>query len=750
MTNTRRVRSGKLVVVAICLMAVMVAVTAVQRPTTASSDSIAGRILDSNGAPLIHAELRYTFQGGGRIVGDDAAVDEQGHFRISRRSGYHLQVFLPPSGIVGYYAATSQGGFSFFRSEATELSTVETSEITIQLPPTGILSGSLLSAEGLPIDAPTWLWLSEAGGSRRQINFGIQPDAEGNFILGAPEGEWTLAGSMSHPTRGFQQFAYTAGAPGNLRVGAEAPTRVRFSAGLVHHVELKLALDQITYIPFSREDGATFASHDPPEQREIAERKKELRFAACLAEDEAWLRFCGISQNPCFVSAQYRTLSDSQFIVGLPTEPAYLSIRYEGTTYYYTDELAAGWTMNPGVRTAITAMQAAELDDFRFTIPTPRDYEVDMKLQPGGNLVGWHGGVVSFEELFAQLPVPVGVIKLRPDGTPLWTGLWTESGSALPEGWLAYGDLMFVYTAGSVPLSVTIGSDDPPPYLSLNPGVNFVAWPGPDRTDLDVIRRGLGSPLVALAAFDADGLPYTSAGEVLVDRGQLLRIELDARVRWLPNPDLESDVIFAGATSEPQREQFREWLQRARAYFWNEFGVVAADTDVIYSEDWEADTGWPLGEPVAFAHGHFAIYMGVWSELTLVHEYVHALQSLLQGCCKFGPLWLTEGSAEYLASGYGRANGMLGAGETKRHRQSTVWLTPFLKGAIDQALDDNPYVAGEMAVEWLANNSDGDAAIIDYFRLLASAESWQEAFARAFGLSVDEFYRRFGSEMTAQ
>ena len=47
-----------------------------------------------------------------------------------------------------------------------------------------------------------------------------------------------------------------------------------------------------------------------------------------------------------------------------------------------------------------------------------------------------------------------------------------------------------------------------------------------------------------------------------------------------------------------------------------------------------------------------------------------------------------------------------------------------------------------LAAEWLADHA-GERALLEYFRLLPPLDTWQEAFERAFGLTVDDFYERF-------
>ncbi|MDE2640572.1 MAG: hypothetical protein OXI03_08330, partial [Chloroflexota bacterium] len=53
-----------------------------------------------------------------------------------------------------------------------------------------------------------------------------------------------------------------------------------------------------------------------------------------------------------------------------------------------------------------------------------------------------------------------------------------------------------------------------------------------------------------------------------------------------------------------------------------------------------------------------------------------------------------------------------------------------------------------LAVEWLAQRA-GEPALFQYYRLLPSSDSWQDAFQGAFGITIDEFYDEFAKYRAA-
>ena len=58
----------------------------------------------------------------------------------------------------------------------------------------------------------------------------------------------------------------------------------------------------------------------------------------------------------------------------------------------------------------------------------------------------------------------------------------------------------------------------------------------------------------------------------------------------------------------------------------------------------------------------------------------------------------------------------------------------------DEAAEALSFLAGD----WLVARA-GEPAIFEYYRLLGSADSWQDAFKGAFGITIDDFYQEFAA-----
>lgn len=142
-----------------------------------------------------------------------------------------------------------------------------------------------------------------------------------------------------------------------------------------------------------------------------------------------------------------------------------------------------------------------------------------------------------------------------------------------------------------------------------------------------------------------------------------------------------------------------------------------------------------------------------------VHELFHVLQSRLVGAGGLigprpenqvpvgGPRWLIEGSAEYMSySAIGDAG-----------------LFPFTKAFAEQlsnarkevlplesletlpGIDTNgAYALGFVAVDLLVQKS-GRAALAQFWRVISTGTSWQDAFLASFGESIAQFYLDFAN-----
>ena len=53
-----------------------------------------------------------------------------------------------------------------------------------------------------------------------------------------------------------------------------------------------------------------------------------------------------------------------------------------------------------------------------------------------------------------------------------------------------------------------------------------------------------------------------------------------------------------------------------------------------------------------------------------------------------------------------------------------------------------------MAADWLVQRA-GEPALFEYYRLLGSSATWEEAFEGAFGITIDDFYAAFAEYRAA-
>lgn len=147
----------------------------------------------------------------------------------------------------------------------------------------------------------------------------------------------------------------------------------------------------------------------------------------------------------------------------------------------------------------------------------------------------------------------------------------------------------------------------------------------------------------------------------------------------------------------------------------------------------------------------------------VVHEYFHNVQSFRAGALpanagdpatSIGPVWLTEGSADYEASRVldsnqlhkyidvrnGAKGGALYCHGSLKHFETLAGANATCRGG--------QYSMGFMASELLARGH-GEDALINYWQIRRTTATWQEAFHIAFGVTVDDFYAQFDGYKSA-
>lgn len=240
-----------------------------------------------------------------------------------------------------------------------------------------------------------------------------------------------------------------------------------------------------------------------------------------------------------------------------------------------------------------------------------------------------------------------------------------------------------------------------PAVASAVPGtpVTLYAQAGVPATQVDDVRRGVRAQAALLAAA---GVPLTDPVEVRVSWSQ------GCRPPW------------TGPTS--------------LAAAWAEAGFVCLNP---------AHPGWAAGTG---RDDWFPAYVGA-------HELVHTWQAQL-GCHRRPEdqqwWWLFEGMADQLAFTALEDAGIIDAGAAGRRIRALGGLDPGLGPLADHerpsAGSGAAYPLFHLAARVLAQGGASPAAIARFCRSAGSGAPWREAFATAFGVPVDEFYRRVEAE----
>jgi len=134
----------------------------------------------------------------------------------------------------------------------------------------------------------------------------------------------------------------------------------------------------------------------------------------------------------------------------------------------------------------------------------------------------------------------------------------------------------------------------------------------------------------------------------------------------------------------------------------------------------------------------------------VVHEAFHNLQTTLLGGTiepTDGPVWLIEGSAEYIAYQTIATYGLDSLENIRRSRIERVKTTSAPLRSLETYAgftpQNSPYPLSALAGERLAAANGGETVFIAYFEAVAQGAAWSEAFRTVFGRTVDTFYAEF-------
>lgn len=182
--------------------------------------------------------------------------------------------------------------------------------------------------------------------------------------------------------------------------------------------------------------------------------------------------------------------------------------------------------------------------------------------------------------------------------------------------------------------------------------------------------------------------------------------------------------LFAEGISLERQSEIRQELAEIRDFFADRFGAQASALTVSVGDR----------DPGRARPGFMATTASFWDA---AHEYFHVLQYELAGVRPWGPHWLVEGSATYAEEAYDgdlefrRAIAPAGASFVSSIRETESANSVRLH-----------YHLGFLAADWLVGHA-GEHSLLQYYRLLPDHDGWEDAFAAAFGLTIEEFYEQF-------
>lgn len=388
-------------------------------------------------------------------------------------------------------------------------------------------------------------------------------------------------------------------------------------------------------------------------------------------------------------------------------------------------------------------------------------------LLPGFNLAGWIEPEAGVAELFEELPELKAVYA--------WDAAEQRYRSRSATG---AGDLATL-TPG-MGLWLDIAGDEPVPWtrsaapdpatglVTLQEGWNLVAWYGGEGAAFRHAFAAFDGRSQSVLAWDAERQWFSSytpgaasGADQVVRVGEAVWVSSPGERRWLQPGRVVPNVKFYGDVSADRKAEINAETLSVVTWFAERYGlldpaftlIVGADRasldqarrEVLGTQDPSDRECGEAVDQLAFLADRCTMTTHHLSS-PLAHQYFRVLQSRLSarpptGDTIYVPDWLLEGAAQHVAIAYAIAQGLATAEEVERAFQDEVVGDPTavhaLAAGISQ-LDAAGDRVAAFAVRYLVGRTD-EAAVIEFFELLARTEGWQDAFTEAFGLSPAAF-----------
>jgi hypothetical protein len=224
-----------------------------------------------------------------------------------------------------------------------------------------------------------------------------------------------------------------------------------------------------------------------------------------------------------------------------------------------------------------------------------------------------------------------------------------------------------------------------------------------------------------------------------------------------PNPVAAEDIRFyVGSSIDAQDAMYiREGIRLGQDYVHDQLGADVETPTIV-----NAVPAAPRGniDLVGMSTSHaLVLYTGSdgWLRAApfdrvhvVVHEYMHVVQQELAGERTDAPLWIDEGSAEYVGFQTVIDAGLVSASDVESYNAANVVFGPNLpplsdvERAVDyQSQPSNVYGLAYLAVKQLV--ADRPSSLRRYYERLGRGDTWRAAFQSAFRINPRDFYDAF-------
>lgn len=351
----------------------------------------------------------------------------------------------------------------------------------------------------------------------------------------------------------------------------------------------------------------------------------------------------------------------------------------------------------------------------------------------------------------------------------------------------SFGELRRTMTVWREPVGATssvtaISAEQAAGVIELNQGVNLVAWYGDTEPPTTVREafRWIGPNIVSITRIDSSRhtchrdfeteLTGRRDFSAQLGQGDLLAIEMRDSATWTQSWTWSPIPASFGHLDTESRDGLNEQIREVSGFMAARYALAAESYLVMLLSDirsmygaYEALTGgefdtswWPEGACGVGWVGGIGLLKHCREPIAFDHEYVHVLQHQLArggvgSSWEIEPMWLIEGTAEYVAARYRDAMDYQSYGDARelvigyvREHETEISLDELETREEFRQVDPGfSYGLGMLAAEWLAARY-GDDSLFEYQRQLSRAgNKWRFAFEVTFGITAQEFYDAF-------